>query len=121
MTIYKLVVMDAPIWGLGERLEDCLIAVPALHILSNCAPLDLNLAERVSILQKLRADAPYRAGGEGAVSGVPPAVLRVDRRVVRHDHGADPGDGEAHGPTPQKGQHIGFYCLYLCSYVLVTN
>ncbi|VAH89719.1 unnamed protein product [Triticum turgidum subsp. durum] len=28
MTIYKLVVMDAPIWGLGERLEDCLIAVP---------------------------------------------------------------------------------------------
>ncbi|VAH89722.1 unnamed protein product [Triticum turgidum subsp. durum] len=26
MTIYKLVVMDAPIWGLGERLEDCLIA-----------------------------------------------------------------------------------------------
>uniref|UniRef100_A0A453IBM6 Phosphatidylinositol transfer protein N-terminal domain-containing protein n=1 Tax=Aegilops tauschii subsp. strangulata TaxID=200361 RepID=A0A453IBM6_AEGTS len=26
MTIYKLVIMDAPIWGLGERLEDCLIA-----------------------------------------------------------------------------------------------
>jgi hypothetical protein len=30
MTIYKLVTMDAPIWGLGERLEDCLIAVDRL-------------------------------------------------------------------------------------------
>lgn len=56
----------------------------------------------------------YRAGGEGAVSGVPPAVLRVDRRVVRHDQGADPGDGEAHGPTPQEGQRTGFdACIYL--------
>ena len=27
MTTYKLVIMDAPIWGLGERLEDCIIAV----------------------------------------------------------------------------------------------
>lgn len=27
MTTYKLVTMDAPIWGLGERLEDCIIAV----------------------------------------------------------------------------------------------
>ncbi|KAG8063855.1 hypothetical protein GUJ93_ZPchr0003g16927 [Zizania palustris] len=26
MTTYKLVIMDAPIWGLGERLEDCIIA-----------------------------------------------------------------------------------------------
>lgn len=26
MTTYKLVTMDAPIWGLGERLEDCIIA-----------------------------------------------------------------------------------------------
>lgn len=26
MTTYKLVVTDAPIWGLGERLEDCIIA-----------------------------------------------------------------------------------------------
>ncbi|XP_062215967.1 uncharacterized protein LOC133916347 [Phragmites australis] len=25
MTTYKLVIMDAPIWGLGERLEDCII------------------------------------------------------------------------------------------------
>uniref|UniRef100_A0A453IBM3 Phosphatidylinositol transfer protein N-terminal domain-containing protein n=1 Tax=Aegilops tauschii subsp. strangulata TaxID=200361 RepID=A0A453IBM3_AEGTS len=49
---------------------------------------------------------PHR-GGEGAVSGVPPDVLRVDRRVVRHDHGADPGDGEAHGPTPQEDTEKG--------------
>jgi len=34
-------------------------------------------------------------GGEGAVPGMPPAVLRVDRRVVRHDHGADPRNGAA--------------------------
>lgn len=27
MTTYKLLIMDAPIWGLGERLEDCIIAV----------------------------------------------------------------------------------------------
>lgn len=26
MTTYKLVIMDAPIWGLGEHLEDCIIA-----------------------------------------------------------------------------------------------
>ncbi|XP_021307053.1 phosphatidylinositol transfer protein 2 isoform X1 [Sorghum bicolor] len=26
MTTYKLLIMDAPIWGLGERLEDCIIA-----------------------------------------------------------------------------------------------
>ncbi|KAL6902319.1 hypothetical protein ACP4OV_005195 [Aristida adscensionis] len=26
MTTYKLVIMDAPIWGLGERLEDCIVA-----------------------------------------------------------------------------------------------
>lgn len=30
MTTYKLVTMDAPIWGLGERLEDCIIAVRRL-------------------------------------------------------------------------------------------
>lgn len=46
-----------------------------------------------------------RAGGEGAVLGVPPAVLRVDRRVVRHDVGSDPRDGASDRPASQEGQH----------------
>lgn len=57
------------------------------------------------LLQNMRAKVV--AGGEGAVPGVPPAVLRVGGRVARHDHGADPGHGEAQRPTPQKGQHVG--------------
>jgi hypothetical protein len=44
------------------------------------------------------------AGGEGAGFGVPPAVLRVDRRVVRHDRGADTGDGAADGYAAEEGQ-----------------
>ena len=63
----------------------------------------------------------FVAGGEVAVPGVPPAVLRVDRRVARHDHGADPGDGEAHRLAPQKGQR--YYCVTTISIcvLLVTN
>lgn len=45
-------------------------------------------------------------GGEGAVLGMPPAVLRVDRRVVRHDHGADPRDGAADRHAAQEGQYL---------------
>jgi hypothetical protein len=35
MTTYKLVIMDAPIWGLGERLEDCIIAVKQNALISS--------------------------------------------------------------------------------------
>jgi hypothetical protein len=44
MTIYKLVTMDAPIWGLGERLEDCLIAVIVSRLFPHCN-IDVNLAQ----------------------------------------------------------------------------
>ena len=39
-----------------------------------------------------------------AVLGMPPAVLRVDRRVVRHDRGADTGDGAADGHSAEEGR-----------------
>ncbi|XP_066395012.1 uncharacterized protein [Miscanthus floridulus] len=44
----------------------------------------------------------HHCGGEGAVPGMPPAVLRVDRRMVRHDHGADPRDGAADRHAAQE-------------------
>lgn len=60
--------------------------------------------------QKSRANAawfvPVRAGGEGAVLGVPSAVLCMDRWVVRHDRGADPGDGAADGHAAEEGQRL---------------
>ena len=50
MTIYKLVTMDAPIWGLGERLEDCLIAVRIMSGLFLDCYLDLNESGTVMAL-----------------------------------------------------------------------
>ena len=58
-------------------------------------------------IQKSRANNAacfVHAGTEGAVLGVPPAVLRVDRRVVRHDRGADTGDGAADGHAAEEGR-----------------
>lgn len=47
--------------------------------------------------QKFRGNAELlvHAGGESTILGVPQVVLRVDRRVVRHDRRANPRDGAA--------------------------
>jgi hypothetical protein len=55
MTTYKLVITDAPIWGLGERLEDCIIAVRSdhsLNIISSSFSLKLTQFHNI---QKFRA------------------------------------------------------------------
>lgn len=93
------------------------------HFLHITLSVSLHLPQWHSF-QRFRAklmQCLVHAGGESAVLGVPPAVLRVDWRVVRHDHGANPRDGAADRPTTEKSQYIKSLITTACSILLYLN